>query len=51
MLYTVEEHACFPCIMQAYDIDDPYHTRWIDLPGIVKMVYIVSTCIHAIIAN
>ena len=39
------------CIMQAYNIDDPFHARRIDLPGIVKMVYIVCICIHAIIAN
>ena len=43
--------AMYICIMHAYNIDDPYHTGWIDLPGIVKMGYIVCTCIHAIIAN
>ena len=43
-------HVCTG-ITHAYNIDDPYHIGRIALHGIVKMIYIVCTCIHAVIAN
>ena len=33
-------------IIHAYNIDDIYHTGRIDLPGMVKIVYVVCTCIY-----
>ena len=51
MLLLKNMFVCRVCIMHAYNIDDPYHTGRIDLPGIVKMVSIVCTCLHVIISN
>ena len=36
-------------IIRAYNVDDLYHTGRIDQPGMVKIVYIVYTCILTII--
>ena len=34
-------------IIRAFNIDDLFHTGRIDPHGMVKIVYIVCTCIHA----